>query len=106
MTRQEALDVLRPLDQEQQLQWMIDLGAELTIVARGGYPFEEAPGNITHLAGFNEMQHQVYGPVRQLRSGGEWTLESFLEDLMQKARHYGVEGDFGWALESSLRCLK
>jgi hypothetical protein len=104
--RQEVLDVLRPLDHEQELQWMIDLGALLTVSARVGYQHGETPGNVVHLMAFNEMQHRTYGRIRSLRRGEEWTLESFLNGLMETARHYHVEGDFGWALQSSMRCLK
>jgi len=82
VTKQEVLDVIRPLGREQQIQWMIDLGAELTIAARNGYPVEEQSGSTSQLVAFNEMQHQVYGRIRSLRRGDEWTLESFLDGLV------------------------
>lgn len=103
MTRREVLDALRLLGHEQQVKWMLDLGYQLTVAARGGYPVQERPGNITHLVAFNEMQHQVYGRIHHLGRGEEWTLESFLDGLMERAENYGVEGDFGFALKASVR---
>jgi hypothetical protein len=99
------MDALRPLDREQEVQWMLVLGAQLTVCARCSYPLEETPGNITMLIGFNEMQHRVYGRIRQLHRGEEWTLESFLEGLLQQARYYQIEGDFGAALKASMGWL-
>ena len=103
MTKNEVLAALSALTTEQHMQWMIDLGMQLTITARAGYPFEESPGKITHLVGFNEIQHQVYGRIRHLRRGDSWTLESFVDGMLQRAIHYKIEGDFGWALKTSLR---
>jgi hypothetical protein len=103
MTKREILELLLPLGKEEQLQWMIDLGMQLTISARASYPFGESAGSVQHLAGFNEMQHQVYGRIRHIGSGDEWTLESFLDGLIQKGRYYEIEGDLGWALKASLR---
>ncbi|MFT4114251.1 hypothetical protein [Silvibacterium sp.] len=82
---------------------MFDLGAQLTISARGAYALEEAGGDVAHLTGFNELQHQIYGRLRELRRGGSWTLESFLDGLIEKAAHYGIGGDLGWAVTVSLR---
>lgn len=47
MTKQDALELLKPLDQAAQLKWLADLGLDLTICARSGYPASDAPGNIT-----------------------------------------------------------
>ena len=85
---------------------MIDLGAQLTISARGAYPLETQAGSVTHLVAFNELQHQVYGRIRALSRGDEWTIESFVDGLLQKAQHYGVGGDLGWALKTSLSTLR
>lgn len=105
MTKRKLLNILQPLSDEEQIHWMIDLGGELTVAARGGYPVEEQPGSITHLIAFNEMQHQLYGRIRTLRRKEEWTLESFLNGLVESAVHYKVEGDFGWALKRSVSRL-
>jgi hypothetical protein len=106
MTKQEVLGAVQALTPEQETQWMINLGAALTISARGYYLTETEPGSIPQLVGLNEMQHQVYGRIRQLRSGGDWTLDSFLDGLLQKAQHYEISGDLGWALKSSVSALK
>lgn len=89
VTRREVLDALRLLGHEEQVKWMLDLGYQLTVAARGGYPVHERPGNITQLVAFNEMQHQVYGRIHYLGRGEEWTLESFLDGLMARAELWG-----------------
>jgi hypothetical protein len=99
MTKQDILDTLRDITPAQELQWMLTLGSALTVSARGCYPTEAQSGNTALLIGFNELQHQVYGRIRQLRRGEEWTLESFVDGLMQRAHHYRIEGDLGWALK-------
>jgi hypothetical protein len=102
MTKQDVLEFLRPLDQMALHKWLADLGLDLTIGARSGYPIGDTPGKITHLIGFNEIQHQVYGKVRCLQSGDDWPLEEFLDNLFEKAAYYKIENDFGWALKHSL----
>jgi hypothetical protein len=102
MAKQEALEQLKKFDQPALLKWLADFGLYLTICARTGYPVGDAPGNISPLIGMNELQHQVYGKVRCLQRGDEWPLEEFLDTLFQKAAHYKVDGDFGWALTRTL----
>jgi hypothetical protein len=106
MTKQDALDALLSLSREEQIQWLIDLGMNLTVSARASYPFQEEPGSLLHLVGFNEIQHQVYNRIRHLALETEWAIENFLDGLMGKARYYEIEGDFGWALKSSLAKLQ
>ena len=53
--------------------------------------------------GFNELKHQVYGRSRQLRHGDEWTLQSFLDSPIEKAKIYKIEGELGSAIQASLR---
>jgi len=43
----------------EEVHWMIDLGYQITVYARGAYPFGAEPGSLKHLLGFNELQHQV-----------------------------------------------
>lgn len=74
--REGALETLRVMKSEKEIPWMIDLGYQLTVYARGAYPLDHQIGNLNHLLGFNELQHQIYGRVRHLRRGEEWTLES------------------------------
>ena len=85
---------------------MIDLGVSLTIAARDAYPKDEQPAKSLRLVGFNELQHQVYGRIRQLRRGEEWTLESFLDGLLQRAQHYEISGGLSWALGAAISFLK
>jgi hypothetical protein len=106
MTKQEVLDILRPLGANREMEWMIDLGAALTVSARGGYAAQDQAESANQLIGFNELQHQIYGRIRQLRCDEIWTLDSFLDGLMQRARHYKIEGDFGWALKTSIARLQ
>ena len=106
MTKQDILDTLRDKTPAQELQWMLALGAALTVSARGHYPIGDQSGNTALLIGFNELQHQVYGRIRHLRRGEEWTLESFVDGLMQRGHHYQIEGDLGWALKSANSVFK
>ena len=82
---------------------MFDLGAQLTISARGAYTVPEENGDVLRLMGFNELQHQIYGRSRDLRHGGVWTMQSFLDGLMEKATYYKIGGDLGWAIRSYLK---
>ena len=102
MTMQDALELLNSLDEAALLFWLADLGLYLTISARSGYPLGDTSGNIAHLIGCNEIQHQVYGKVRCVQRGHDWPLGEFLDTLLQKAAFYHIEGDFGWALKRSL----
>ena len=103
MTRQEVVESLSKLTPEQEQQWMFDLGAQLTISARGAYAMPEQNGDVLRLMGFNELQHQIYGRSRDLLHGRVWTLQSFLDGLVEKAIYYKIEGDLGWAIRSSLK---
>ena len=103
MTRNDVLNGLRNLTTEEQIQWMFGFGYELTVAARGAYTVGELDGDAARLMGFNELQHQVYGRSRQLRCGEEWTLESFLDSLIEKAKLYKIEGDVGSAIQFSLK---
>lgn len=105
MTKEEVLVVLRPLNREQQLRWLVDLGGHCTIAARGGYPIEAEPGSIQHLVGFNEVQHQIYNRMRRLSVGGEWPLEEFVDLLIGLAKQYSIEGDLRAAVRSSIKPL-
>jgi len=108
MTRQQILDAILPLNDPKnaprRLQWLIDLGYQMTISARAGYP---AVGNkIEHVVAFNELQHQLYQQIRHCQTKDEWyTVEEFLEGLRKYAVAAGVEGDFGWAVHASIRSL-
>ena len=46
MTRQDVLDQVNKLAPEQEQQWMFDLGAQLTISARGAYTGPENSGDV------------------------------------------------------------
>jgi hypothetical protein len=108
MTRQEMLDAILPLNEPEnagrRLQWLINLGYQMTISARARYP---TVGNkIEHLVAFNELQHDLYNQVMHCQMADEWyKVEEFLENLRKHAVETGVEGDFGWAVHTSLRSL-
>jgi hypothetical protein len=102
MTQSELLIQLTPLDPDQQVRWMLKLGAWLTIAARTFYEpgTDEAEGS--HLRGFNEIQHRVYARIRDLRDGKEWTLESFLDMIIGTAAHFKIASSVAWAIQKSL----
>jgi hypothetical protein len=107
MTRQEILDAILPLNDPlnapRRLQWLMDLGYQLTISARAGYP---AGNKIEHLVAFNELQHQLYNQMRHCQTKDEWyKVEEFLEGLRKYAVASGVAGGFGWAVQTSIRSL-
>lgn len=108
MTRQEILDVILPLNEPQnaarRLQWLIDLGYQMTISARAGYPTVES--KIEHLVAFNELQHQLYNQMLHCQTNDEWfKVEELIENLRKHAVATGVAGDFGWAVHTSIRSL-
>ena len=105
MTRVEFIAALEKLNSEEQVRSMISLGMWLTVSARGAYALEGQPGSMAHLMGFNEMQHQVYGRIRHLNHRAEWTAESFVDGLLERARFYGLEGDLGWGVKTAFESL-
>ena len=81
----DVMDALQGRPPDQELRWMIQLGANLTVSARGYYPLKKKHGSLSHLMGFNELQHQVYGRIRQFGCDQSWTLDTFVEGLLEKA---------------------
>jgi hypothetical protein len=100
------VDVIAEIGSYAEYTMLADLGANLTISARGYYTAEKQIGSLPHLTGFNELQHQVYARIRHFRCSEEWTLESFLDGLMHKAEFYGISGDLGWAVKSATSAIK
>lgn len=110
MTTVEILEKLKSLDNDQQVEWMVALGANLTVAARAEYPSSmwegdtaKSPGDMAKLIAFNEIQHRIYGRIRAIRNGEEWTIESFLGDFIQRASASGIAEAFAWAVSNSLR---
>ncbi len=108
MTRQEILDAILPLNEPEngsrRLQWLINLGYQMTISARAGYPTVE--NKIEHLVAFNELQHQLYNQMLHTQTNDEWyKVEELLENLRKYAVAAGVAGDFGCAVQASIRSL-
>jgi hypothetical protein len=107
MNQQEILDHIlplnEPLNENRRFGWLTELGFQLTISARIGYPTME--NNIKHLVAFNEMQHQLYNYMRHSQEKEKWKIEDFLEGLRKYAEASGIAGDFGAAVLSSLRFL-
>jgi hypothetical protein len=60
MTRKEVLDAVMSLHNEEQKQWLITLGWEMTISAGAGYPLAQQTDSTPHLIAFNELQHKLY----------------------------------------------
>ena len=105
MTKQDVLNALQGRRPDQELQWMVAIGANLTVSARGYYPVGTQVGSLSHLMGFNELQHQVYGRIRKFGRDENWTLDSFLDGLLEKAEFYGISGDLGWAIKSAIASM-
>ena len=74
----------------------------MTVSARGGYPLAGQAELIPHMMAFNELQHQLFNYLIHSREKDDWTIEDFVKGLCEKAVASGVNGDFGWALKSSL----
>ena len=107
MSSKEVLEVVGDLNRERRVQWLIELGAAMTISARAGYPAAGQPvESIPHLIAFNELQHQLFGYLSHSQAHDDRTIEKFVEGLCQKAKASGVEGDFGWALKRSLEITR
>jgi hypothetical protein len=105
MNLKEIVETVAPLDQESRVRWLIDLGWAMTVSARAGYPLAQQADPIPHLMAFNEMQHQLFNYLRHSRSEGDWMIEDFIKGICEKAKQSGIEGDFGWALKSSVERL-
>ena len=105
MTNTEVLSKLQSLTAEQQIDWTIRLGNDLTINARGGYPFEGESADIDLLMTFNEIQHKLFDRLQHLRSGEEWPLESFVDFLFEQAQARGVTAQLEDAMRRSLSIL-
>jgi hypothetical protein len=86
MTLKEIVDAVVSLDKEQRVQWLIGLGAAMTISARAGYPAAGQVDSIPHLIAFNELQHQLFNYLQHSRTKDDWTIENFLDGLRQKSR--------------------
>jgi len=102
MTINEVLDAVVPLNRDERVLWLIDLGWAMTVSARGGYPLAKQAEPIPHLMAFNELQHQLYNYLIHSREKDDWTIEDIIMGLCERAAASGVNGDFGWALKSSL----
>jgi hypothetical protein len=103
MTMKDVFDVVVPLNAEQRVLWLIDLGWAMTVSARAGYPLANQTAEpIPHLMAFNELQHQLFNYLRHMRTKDDWTIQNFLEGLSQNAKASKVDGDFGWALKWSI----
>jgi hypothetical protein len=105
MNLSDILQTVASLDRERRIRWLIDLGWEMTLSARAGYPLAQRADPIPHLMAFNDMQHQLFNFLRHSQSEDDWRLEDFVKGLCQSAKVSGVEGEFGWALKSSVKRL-
>jgi len=102
MTRQEVANTVSALNREMRVHWLIALGSHLTISARAYYPLGPEKGDLAGLIAFNELQHQVYNYLRHSRTTDDWTIETFVHGLCEKASASGVEGWFGAAIKASV----
>jgi hypothetical protein len=106
MTSTPILDTISQLNDAQRLEWLVNLGWEMTVSARAGYPNSTMVNDkLSYLIAFNEIQHQIYNFMRHSSAQGDWKIEEFFKGLHQKAVASGVdvEGYFGTAVKSSLR---
>jgi hypothetical protein len=103
MDRQAILERLQKQGANERRAWVRTLGYFFTISARSGYPIDPAEGNLRHLMGFNELQHQLYGYANHFEAQTDWGIETFIDSIYGTATRYGVENDFRVALNMSLR---
>jgi hypothetical protein len=100
MNKQQVMDAMHHKDASEQFDTVLHLGAALTVAARAAYPASDA--NIEHLVGFNEMQHRVYGWLRHPQTEDKYPVEHLFETLFATATQYGIDGDLGWAVKTSM----
>ena len=108
MTLRQILDAILQLNEAQRLKWLINLGWQMTVSARAGYPSSTVVSDkLSYLIAFNEIQHQIYNFMRHSSAEGDWNIEDFFKGLHQKAVASGVdvEGYFGAAVKSSLQSV-
>ena len=105
MTEEEVVEAVRPLNTDQQVRWMLGLGTSLTIAAHSCYVLELNPGRIDGLMGFNEIQHRLFGRIREIAAGNDWAIESFVKGLIEAGSTYRIADEVGWAVQQSLRFL-
>ncbi len=99
MTKEQAVERVRRKGADEARQWVVTLGWDLTVAARSAYP--QVQGDIGHLVGFNEMQHQLYNFLRHSPTEDPWPIADLLDGLYAKAEHYGIKDDLNWAMERS-----
>jgi hypothetical protein len=91
MTRKEVLDTVVPLDTEQRVQWLIDLGWAMTVSTRADPLAMQTDDPLPHLMSFNELQRQLFNYLRHSRAKDDWAIEDFIAGLCQRAKASGVE---------------
>ena len=106
MTKDDLLIQVRSFSANQHQEWLLALGANLTVSARGAYVPETDRADGSRLRGFNELQHQLYNRLRALPEGREWPLESFLDVLHEKSVRADIWADVSWSLERSVEHAK
>jgi hypothetical protein len=105
VTEKEVIEAVKALDTDRQVLWMLGLGSSLTIAARNCYARDPDVGRIDGLMGFNEIQHRLFGRIREITAGNEWTIDSFVRGLIETASTYRISGEVAWAVKQSLRSL-
>lgn len=108
MTLRQIVDAILQLNEAQRLKWLINLGWQMTVSARAGYPNSTVVSDkFSYLIAFNEIQHQIYNFMLHSSTQGDWNIEDFFKGLSQKAVASGVdvEGYFGAAVKSSLQSV-
>ncbi len=99
MTKEQAVETVRRKGADETRQWVVTLGWNLTVAARGAYP--QVQGDIGHLVGFNEMQHQLHNFLRYPPTADPWPVSDLLDSLYAKGEHYGIADDLNWAVGRS-----
>ena len=99
MTKEEAVEALTRKGTQEVLRWVVSLGCNLTVAARGAYP--QVQSDTGHLVGFNEVQHQLYNFLRHPLTADPWPIADLLEAVYAKAEHYGITDDLKRAVERS-----
>jgi hypothetical protein len=103
VSKEEAFELVKPMDREQQLQWMAKIGIEISGTAGRYLPGGAQPGRTDRLISLNRLQHLVFWRIRLLLDGRAGPVEQFLDALYVSAAQHQFEKGFDLILEDSLK---
>ena len=102
MTREEITAAVQRMSRAALIEWLFDLGRQLTVCARADYVYEGNVGSIKRLMAFNEMQHQIYNYQLHPETRGNWPIEQLIETLFEQAAPQRIQDAVLWAMQTAL----